>query len=321
MLNTVAHRRHGGERRLGGETGIDGIVTGMRVDTPLGEVPVEELVVGDPVLVAGGRVRRITWIGRVELLPDDPARYARLRPVRLAAGALGPGCPRRDLLVGPEQPVRLDDEGRPVLAVVRLLANMASIRRAPVNVPVTFVQIALAEPACLLVEGAALRSVDAPADVVPVDDPAMPEAIGPGPALARASAALDRLAGQMPRPLRGYAEIDGTAVVGWALDRADPDRPVALELLCDGAVAAQAVADRPRNDLLQMAGVPGCGFSLALPEGDTGGRLHEIVVRRAGDGAELFATMAVLGSAGGPEASRLEEVLAAIDRVRARLAA
>ncbi len=313
MLNTLA------QRRPGGEAGIDGIVTGMRVDTPLGEVPVEELAVGDPLLVAGGRVRRIAWIGRVELTPDDPARYARLRPVRIAAGALGPGTPRRDLLVGPEQMLRVEDEGRAVLAPARLLANLASIRRAPVTVPVTFVQLAFAEPACLFAEGAALRSVDAPADVVPVFDPAMPEAIGPGPALARASAVLDRLAGQIPRPLRGYAELDGDEVVGWALDRADPDRAVALELLCDGRLAAQALADRPRNDLLQMAGVPGCGFRLALPEGGTGGRLHEIVIRRAGDGAELFATMAVLDRAQA-SGTTLAGMIAAIDQVRARLA-
>ncbi len=312
MLNTLA------QRRPGGETGIDGIVTGMHVDTPLGEVPVEELAVGDPLLVAGGRVRRVAWIGRVELTPDDPARYARLRPVRIAAGALGPGLPRRDLLVGPEQLLRVEDEARPVLAPARLLANLASIRRAPVAVPVTFIQLAFAEPACLFAEGAALRSVDAPADVVPVFDPAMPEPIGAGAALARASASLDRLAGQMPRPLRGHAELDGAEVVGWALDRADPDRPVALELLCDGQVTAQAVADRPRNDLLQLAGVPGCGFRLKLPEGAAGGRLHEIVVRRAGDGAELFATMAVLDAA--PPAATLPGLLAAIDRVRARLA-
>jgi hypothetical protein len=215
--------------------------------------------------------------------------------------------------VGPEQPVLVMCEARPVLVAARLLANLASIRRAPVTAPVTFVQIAFAEPECLSAEGAALRSVDAPADVVPVHDPAMPEMIGPGAMLARASAALDRLAGQAPRPLRGHAELEGGEVVGWALDRAEPDRPVALELLCDGTPVGQAVADRPRNDLLQMAGIPGCGFRMALPEG---GGLHEIVLRRAGDGAELFATMAVLGRARPPQGASLAAVLAAIDRAR-----
>lgn len=65
-----------------------------------GLVRVEDLQVGDRVLVKGGGFKPIRWIGsRWFDLSGDPS--SKLRPIRIAKGALGRGLPKRDLLVSP----------------------------------------------------------------------------------------------------------------------------------------------------------------------------------------------------------------------------
>lgn len=73
-------------------------VAGTRIDTPNGTRLVETLQAGDFVMVAGGSARIIRWVGRapVSQIFADPLK---LLPIRIRAGALGEGSPRRDLLV------------------------------------------------------------------------------------------------------------------------------------------------------------------------------------------------------------------------------
>ncbi len=61
--------------------------------------PIEALAVGDEVCVADGGTSTIRWIGRKVLRREDLALNAKLLPVRIVAGALGNGFPKRDLLV------------------------------------------------------------------------------------------------------------------------------------------------------------------------------------------------------------------------------
>ena len=60
--------------------------------------------------------------------------------------------------------------------------------------------------------------------------------------------------------------LDDEVVEGWALDTADPDHPLVLQLLVDGVVAAATTPDRFRRDLQDAYGGHGrFGFRLALP--------------------------------------------------------
>jgi hypothetical protein len=79
---------------------------GTGIATPAGEVAVERLGIGDPILTADGRVVPVRWIGRqtlTKLFAGD-----RARPVLIRAGALGDGLPHRDLTVTADHGMILD---------------------------------------------------------------------------------------------------------------------------------------------------------------------------------------------------------------------
>jgi len=80
---------------------------GTLIATPDGERPVETLRIGDLVTTVSGHAVPVKWIGRRRI----PLRFVDARlvlPVRIAAGALGNGLPRRDLLVSPDHAMLVD---------------------------------------------------------------------------------------------------------------------------------------------------------------------------------------------------------------------
>jgi len=78
------------------------LVRGTLIDTPDGTRPIEELAAGDLALTRDNGARPIRWIGRRRLEARVLSQVPRLRPVRIRAGALGPGIPSRDLCVSPQ---------------------------------------------------------------------------------------------------------------------------------------------------------------------------------------------------------------------------
>lgn len=82
------------------DIGIPCFVAGAMIMTTRGEIAVEDLVEGDGIVTLcsnGGRhvMREIRRIFRREVVTTNP----KLHPVRILAGALGNGAPKRDLLV------------------------------------------------------------------------------------------------------------------------------------------------------------------------------------------------------------------------------
>ena len=122
---------------------------GTRVATPLGEVAVETLKIGDLVTTAEGHAAPVRWIGRqtVSRVFADPLRVL---PIRIQAGALGESLPARDLLISADHAILIDG----VLVQAGALVNGRSIRRET-DVPMTFTyyHVELDDHALILAEG------------------------------------------------------------------------------------------------------------------------------------------------------------------------
>ena len=80
-------------------------VRGTLIKTPNGEVPIEQLEVGDRVMTIDSGYQAIRWIGSKSLDQKTLDTHERLKPIRIRAGALGPNMPERDLLVSPQHRV------------------------------------------------------------------------------------------------------------------------------------------------------------------------------------------------------------------------
>lgn len=98
-------------------------VAGTRILTPSGEVPVERLEIGDLVTCHDGNAKPVRWIGRRRFTGAGGTWPQAFVPVRVRRGALGPGCPHRDLLLSPGHMIYIDD----VLVAVEHLVDGRSI--------------------------------------------------------------------------------------------------------------------------------------------------------------------------------------------------
>jgi len=78
---------------------------GSMITTMRGEVPVQDLNIGDRVITRDNGAQEIRWLGTKKLSVLELRDSEHLRPVRIRAGALGRGLPERDMLVSPNHRV------------------------------------------------------------------------------------------------------------------------------------------------------------------------------------------------------------------------
>ena len=126
---------------------------GTLILTSRGEMPVQDLLIGDTVVTASGQHRPIKWIGNRSYAGRFLASNPRVQPIRLHAGSLGDGLPRRDLLVSPEHAMFLDG----LLVPARCLVNDCTIVQESGLERVDYYHIELDTHDVLLAEGCALR--------------------------------------------------------------------------------------------------------------------------------------------------------------------
>nr|WP_281268144.1 Hint domain-containing protein [Pseudoroseicyclus aestuarii] len=74
---------------------------GIMIATPRGEVPVEQLRPGDRVITRDNGIQEIRWAGRRDMGAAAFSKRPALRPVMIAAGALGNGLPEQPMMVAP----------------------------------------------------------------------------------------------------------------------------------------------------------------------------------------------------------------------------
>jgi hypothetical protein len=120
---------------------------GTAIATVRGPVAVERLRRGMRVRLAGGGTAPVIWTGHRRMNCADHPRPADVRPVRLAAHAIAPDRPARDLLLSPDHAVLLAG----VLIPVRYLLNGATIVQVPAG-GITYWHVELPAHAALLAE-------------------------------------------------------------------------------------------------------------------------------------------------------------------------
>ena len=121
---------------------------GTRIATADGETAVERLCPGDRIRLLHGGSAPVIWVGHRTVDCRRHPRPQDVWPVRVAAGAVAPGVPSRDLWLSPDHAVLLDG----VLVPVRYLLNgrsIAQVRRAQVR----YLHVELPRHAVLLAEG------------------------------------------------------------------------------------------------------------------------------------------------------------------------
>lgn len=120
------------------------------IATVNGEVQAGDLAIGDRVITVSGDAKPVRWIGRRSYAGRFLARQSHLLPVRIQAGALGDGLPRRDLLVSPCHAMLLDG----VLVPAASLVNGYTIVQETRADRVDYIHIELAEHDVIFAEGA-----------------------------------------------------------------------------------------------------------------------------------------------------------------------
>lgn len=109
-------------------------VSGTMITTNNGDMPIEQLCVGDMVASHDNGMQKITWIGNRKMSGNDNPKHT---PIRIKKGALGENMPTRDLLVSPQHRILVTDWRAElmfgvseVLVAAKYLVNDGSIRVA-----------------------------------------------------------------------------------------------------------------------------------------------------------------------------------------------
>jgi autotransporter passenger strand-loop-strand repeat protein len=291
---------------------------GTRILTPTGEVPVEDLRIGDLVMTRFSAMQPIKWIGRQcfdrRFVRSNPNQM----PIRIRPGALGERRPARDLYVSPGHSMLIGDQ----LILAKFLINGVTITQNDAPETIRFHHIELDTHDCVVAEGAwsetfadgeDLRSAFHNAAEFRGLYPDTPKARAPrlcgprpleGPALERA---LRDVLGRLPKPLqagplRGFLDqvsADTGEITGWAQDMDHPETPVDLEVLYQDRVIGVVLSCAFRDDLAAAnIGRGRCAFWFTSPFPLDPHALHTLKVRRASDGLELSPTEACARSLG-----------------------
>ncbi|MDO9637680.1 MAG: Hint domain-containing protein [Pseudotabrizicola sp.] len=145
-------------------SGIENVVPcftpGTLITTPKGLRPVEDLQPGDQILTRDSGFQDICWAGRRDLGLADLLANPALRPVRIAAGALGGGLPRRDMLVSPQHRMLIEGARaellfgeREVLVAALNLVGLPGIARVMAR-RVSYIHVMCSQHEIMQAEGA-----------------------------------------------------------------------------------------------------------------------------------------------------------------------
>lgn len=88
---------------------------GTTIATRRGDIPVQQIKVGDLVVTRDNGLQPVRWVGRRNLGRDNLLRTPGFNPVRIKAGAFGEGVPQRDMMVSPNHRMLVASETAEVM--------------------------------------------------------------------------------------------------------------------------------------------------------------------------------------------------------------
>lgn len=139
---------------------------GTLIETATGPRPIETLQAGDLVRTLDHGLQPLRWIGARVLDAAALAVAPQLRPVRIAAGALGPGLPARDLLVSPQHRVLMRSRiaervsgAREVLVAAKHLVGAPGIAVIETAEPVQYLHLLFDRHEVVFANGAEAESL------------------------------------------------------------------------------------------------------------------------------------------------------------------
>ena len=278
-----------------------------RVLTDRGEVASGDVAIGDRLVTVSGEAKPVKWIGRRSYSASMAASAPNVAPVLVREGALAEGLPTRDLYLSPCHALFLDG----VLIEAGHLVNDVSILRVPVEDRVDYVNFEFETHEIIVVEGvpaetgagrdnraiydngadyASLYPLESTSRVIPYCAPRLDcgfqvEAVR---AMIDARAGIAGLTDATSAPLKGWINrIDGHSIRGVAYCEGG-SAPVVLEVVVDGIVLGEAIANHQRSLFVRGERHEGrCGFEVALPQEMSPFERHVVSVRRASDKTEL----------------------------------
>lgn len=140
------------------------LTAGTPVLTPRGPVPAEQLRPGDLVMTRDHGAQPLLWVGQRAVSLAEQRAEPRLRPVRIAAGALGNAIPHRRLLVSQQHRVLVQfpfPAAPPAEALVpaRLLLDQPGIGLAAPRQGLVYLHLLFDRHEIIFAEGCAVESL------------------------------------------------------------------------------------------------------------------------------------------------------------------
>ena len=148
-----------------GEAGVICFTPGTSIETPDGPRMIEDLREGDKVQTRDSGAQDILWIGRKRMSGARLFVMPRLRPIRIAQGALGSERPNDMLLVSPDHQLLLEGpraydlfNEREVLVAAKHLVNEDTIYVDNGRRHVTYIHVLLPRHEILMANGVPTES-------------------------------------------------------------------------------------------------------------------------------------------------------------------
>ena len=132
----------------------------------------------------------------------------------------------------------------------------------------------------------------------------------------------DRSRPTAPSPLRGCLDLASLDhFTGWADNPKEPNEPVELQILDNGALIAVTLANGWRRDLAVSRNNGGwCGFDVVIPGGLSPALDHVITVQRSSDGIQIPGSPVRLPSSDSFDQALRRTVKEALGSIRSRIA-